>query len=71
MYDQMPFQNHAIWYPLLDNIALQSGYGFVAAMLEPHAKEHAGLSQGEVGAAFLIMGGCYLVTSPIVGYVSI
>ncbi len=50
-------------------MALQAGYGFVEAMLEPHAKEAAGMTQAQVGWAFLIMGASYMVQAPIVGHV--
>ncbi len=56
-------------FPYLDNVALQAGYGFVEAMLEPHAKEAAGMTQAQVGWAFLIMGASYMVQAPIVGHV--
>ena len=57
-------------FPYLDNVALQAGYGFVEAMLEPHAKEAAGMTQAQVGWAFLIMGASYMAQTPIVGHVS-
>ena len=41
-------QSFSIWLPLLDNSLLQCGYGFVEAMLEPHAKDNAGMTQNQV-----------------------
>ena len=40
-------------------------------MLEPHLKGKAGASQGDVGLTFLILGGVYMIGSPIAGLVSI
>ena len=54
----------------MDNFFLQCGYGFVEAMLEPHAKDHANMTLAQVGYAFLVMGVLYMLCSPIVGYVS-
>ena len=42
----------------------------VESMLEPHLKGKAGASQGDVGLTFLILGGVYMIGSPIAGLVS-
>lgn len=60
----------SIWIPYVDNVVLQCGYGFAEAMLQPHAMNEAGMTQAEVGAAFLLMGATYMIGSPIVGRVS-
>ena len=43
----------------------------IESMLEPHLKRKAGASQTDVGMTFLILGGVYMITSVIVGLVSI
>ncbi len=47
----------------------QFGYGFIESMLEPHAKSEAGMGQGQVGVAFLLMGAAYMVSAPTIGWV--
>jgi hypothetical protein len=42
----------------------------IESMLEPHLKRNAGASQGDVGLTFFILGGVYMISSPIVGLVS-
>ena len=42
----------------------------IESMLEPHLKRKAGASQSDVGITFLILGGVYMVSSPIGGLVS-
>ena len=42
----------------------------IESMLEPHLKDAAGATQTEVGLTFLILGGVYMATTPITGYVS-
>ena len=37
-------------------------------MLEPHLRS-VGATQTEVGLTFLILGGVYMVTTPVAGYV--
>ena len=39
-------------------------------MLEPHLRDATNASQNEIGATFLILGGSYMVASPIFGVVS-
>ena len=46
------------------------GNGFLEAMLEPQMKNMIGASQAQVGVAFLLLGGAYLVTSVAAGFVS-
>ena len=41
----------------------------IESMLEPHLRS-VGATQTEVGLTFLILGGVYMVTTPIAGYVS-
>lgn len=38
-------------------------------MLEPHLKNSAGASQFQTGMTFLILGGVYMVSTPIMGQV--
>ena len=42
----------------------------IESMLEPHLKGKAGATQGDVGITFLILGGVYMISSPIGGLVS-
>ena len=42
----------------------------IESMLEPHLKRKAGASQSDVGITFLILGGVYMISSPIGGLVS-
>ena len=43
----------------------------IESMLEPHLKRKAGASQSDVGITFLILGGVYMISSPIGGLVSL
>ena len=43
----------------------------IESMLEPHLREDANASQNQIGVTFLILGGTYMVASPIMGYVSV
>ena len=43
----------------------------IESMLEPHLKRQAGASQTEVGLTFLVLGGVYMLSSPVCGFVSI
>ena len=56
--------------PFVDNFICFCGNGMIEAMLEPHLKNSAGATQSQVGVTFLILGGIYMLTTPIVGYVS-
>ena len=47
------------------------GNGMIESMLEPHLREDANATQNEIGITFLILGGVYMVASPIMGFVSI
>ena len=48
-----------------------SGNGFAEAMLEPYMKlSEMQASQWEVSLTFMVLGACYMVTSPLAGYVS-
>ena len=42
----------------------------IESMLEPHLRS-TGETQSQVGITFLILGGVYMVTTPIAGYVSL
>ena len=57
--------------PFLDNFICFCGNGMIESMLEPHLKDAAGATQTEVGLTFLILGGVYMATTPITGYVSL
>ena len=63
-------QYPSIFMPFVDNFICFCGNGMIEAMLEPHLKNSAGATQGQVGVTFLILGGVYMLTTPIVGYVS-
>ena len=41
----------------------------IESMLEPHLKNAAGATQLQIGVTFLILGGTYMVTTPLAGYV--
>ena len=56
--------------PLFDNFVIVNGSGILESMLEPHMKNFAGANQSEVGLAFLLLGGSYLLISLISGFVS-
>ena len=57
--------------PLLDNLICYSGFGMIESMLEPHMKTTISASQMQVGVAFLISGGVYMVANPLIGKVKI
>lgn len=42
----------------------------IESMLEPHMKNEAGSTQMDVGLAFLILGGLYMIMSVTAGFVS-
>ena len=56
--------------PFIDNLVCFCGNGMIESMLEPHLKDAAGATQTDVGLTFLILGGVYMATTPITGYVS-
>ena len=58
-----------IFLPFVDNFICSCGFGTVESMLEPHLKNAAGADQMQIGVTFLILGGVYMVTTPVVGYV--
>ena len=41
----------------------------IEAMLDPHMKNTIGASQMQVGVAFLISGGVYMLANPLIGKV--
>ena len=41
----------------------------IESMLEPHMKTTISASQMQVGVAFLISGGVYMLTNPLIGKV--
>lgn len=55
--------------PFIDNFICFSGNGMIESMLEPHLKNAAGATQMEVGLTFLILGGVYMVSTPVAGYI--
>ena len=63
-------QSMQLLLPLFDNFIALNGTGILESMLEPHMKNTAGASQSEVGMAFLIFGGSFLVSSLVAGCVS-
>ncbi len=63
-------QSPTLLLPYLDNFMCFTGNGMIEAMLEPHLKREAGATQFDVAMTFLILGGCYMLTTPIWGYVS-
>ena len=54
----------------MDNLVCFFGNGMIESMLEPHLRS-TGATQSQVGITFLILGGVYMVTTPIAGYVSL
>ena len=60
-----------IFLPFVDNFICSCGFGTVESMLEPHLKNAAGADQMQIGVTFLILGGVYMVTTPVVGYVRV
>ena len=58
-----------MFLPYLDNFLIHCGIGMIESMLEPHLKQNAGATQTDVGIAFLIYGGVYMISSPIAGLV--
>ena len=46
------------------------GIGFIESMLEPHAREDAGLSAVDVRSIFVILGAIDLLGMLLAGYVS-
>ncbi len=64
------FQSPLLLLPYLDNFACFAGNGMIEAMLEPHLKAEAGGTQLDVDMTFLVLGGCYTLTTPIWGYVN-
>jgi hypothetical protein len=55
--------------PFIDNFICFCGDGMIESMLEPHMKSAAESTQLEVGVAFLILGGLYMVCSLLAGLV--
>ena len=64
-------QHPSIFMPFLDNFICFCGNGMIESMLEPHLKDSAGANQTQVGLTFLILGGVYMATTPITGFVRI
>merc|ERR1719362_1681602 len=61
-------KHSSIFLPIIDNLICFFGNGMIESMLEPHLRS-VGATQTEVGLTFLILGGVYMVTTPIAGYV--
>ncbi|XP_059097821.1 uncharacterized protein LOC131892095 [Tigriopus californicus] len=63
-------KSFSISLPFLDKFILFCGNGMFESMLQPHMiNSQAQATQFEVSMAFLIMAGCYMITSPLAGYV--
>ncbi len=56
--------------PFLDALTCFTADGMVEAMLEPHLKNEAHASQGQVAVTFLILGSTYAFAFPLAGFVS-
>ena len=57
--------------PYVDNFFVFYGNGMLESMLEPHLRSGAGATQAEVAATFFILGGSFMIASPLSGYVSL
>ena len=64
------FQSPAIFSPYIDNVVNFCGFSFIESMLEPHAREAAGMSPVDVRNIFVILGAVYFVGMLLAGYVS-
>ena len=54
----------------LDNFLFCSGVGMFESMLEPYLKNSTAMAtQFEVAMVFLLFGGCYMLFTPLVGFV--
>ena len=62
-------QHPSIFMPFVDNFFAFCGNGMIESMMEPHLKD-AGATQTQVGYSFLLNGLVYMITSPIIGFVS-
>ena len=67
----LSFKSPLIFLPFLDIFFSFFGNGMIESMLEPHLREDANATQTEIGITFLLLGGPYMVASPIMGYVRI
>ncbi len=63
-------QHPTIFLPYLDNVVNFCGYGFIEAMMEPHAREAAGLTPAETSSVFIIIGAVYFFSMLEAGWVS-
>ena len=63
-------QSPALYVPYIDNVVNLCGFGFIEAMLEPHARKNAGLSPINIRNIFFTNGSAYFVGTLIAGYVS-
>ena len=64
------FQTPMLFLPFLDIFFCFFGNGMIESMLEPHLRTAANASQSEIGITFLILGGSYMVATPVMGFVS-
>ena len=62
-------QTPSLWFPCVDVFFVILTHHSTEAMLEPHAKAELGMTQGQVGLAFLLMGGSYLTFTLLAGKV--
>ncbi len=61
---------HRIWFPFaVDTAATLLNVGFAQAMMEPMARNTAGMSAMQIGTALLLMSLTYIVVSPAIGRV--
>ena len=56
--------------PYIDNVVNFCGVGFIESMLEPHAREAAGMNSTDIGYIFFILGSVCFVGMLVTGYVS-
>ena len=62
-------QHPTICLPFFDSFVAYFAIGMIESMLEPHLIE-AGATHNQVGLAFFICGLVFMVSAPIIGYVS-
>ena len=56
--------------PYVDNVVNFCGFAFFESMLEPHARQAAGMSPEDVRNIFVINGAVYFAGMLLAGYVS-
>ena len=63
------FQYPTLILPFIDNFVCFFGNGFIEGMLQPYAVT-LGATLTEISMIFLAIGLCYMICTPIAGYVS-